>query len=68
MAEANIRIEGMSCEHCVAAVRKGLEAVPGVKSLDVRIGSARVGYDPAVAAPERFEQVLVDLGFDLATA
>jgi len=31
-----IKISGMSCEHCVAAVRKGLEAVPGVLMADER--------------------------------
>ena len=31
-------IEGMSCRHCVAAVREEVEQVDGVQELDVEIG------------------------------
>lgn len=30
--EKTIRIEGMMCPHCEAAVKKALEALPGVES------------------------------------
>lgn len=33
--EKTIRIEGMMCQHCEAAVKKSLEAVEGVKSVQV---------------------------------
>lgn len=35
-------IEGMSCEHCVRAVREALAALPGVKDLRVEVGRAVV--------------------------
>lgn len=37
-----LRLQGMSCGHCVAAVRRALETVPGVVVKDVQIGSATV--------------------------
>jgi copper chaperone CopZ len=40
--EKTLRIEGMSCGHCVARVKKTLEAVPALTVVDVSIGSARV--------------------------
>jgi copper chaperone CopZ len=48
MERLTVRIEGMSCGHCVARVRKALESVPGVRVDQVAIGSAQVGVDPAV--------------------
>jgi copper chaperone len=35
-------IEGMSCDHCVRAVRSALESLPGVESVNVRIGHVDV--------------------------
>lgn len=40
-----LKIEGMSCEHCVARVEKALAAVDGVTGAEVRLdpGSATIG-------------------------
>jgi copper chaperone len=40
-----IRIEGMSCQHCVRAVFTALAAVDGISRAEVRIGSAEVQHD-----------------------
>jgi len=45
MAEAKIEIEGMSCQHCVMAVKKALGGVPGILESDITIGSALVKFD-----------------------
>ena len=44
---ATISIEGMSCEHCVRAVKDALSSQSGVKSVDVSLEekNARVVYD-----------------------
>jgi copper chaperone len=36
-----LRIDGMTCGHCVAGVEKALEAVPGVESADVSLTPGR---------------------------
>lgn len=33
----HLKIEGMTCGHCVATVKKALEAVPGVQSAQVSL-------------------------------
>jgi copper chaperone len=38
------KIEGMSCNHCVMAVKKELEKLP-ISSLDVKLGQAEICYD-----------------------
>ena len=39
-----IKITGMSCQHCVRAVREALTGVPGVSAVEVDLdtGSARI--------------------------
>jgi copper chaperone CopZ len=36
-----LKIEGMTCGHCVAAVKRALEAVSGVESAEVSLAEGR---------------------------
>lgn len=45
MTEFELKIKGMSCQHCVMRVKKALESVNGVKSAEVEIGRAKVSCD-----------------------
>lgn len=42
MAESTYTVTGMSCDHCVAAVRGELTELPGVTGVDVDLASGRV--------------------------
>ncbi|HEX8393020.1 MAG TPA: cation transporter [Longimicrobium sp.] len=63
MQTLSMEIEGMSCGHCVAAVRGALVELPGVQVADVQIGSARVEYDPAQVQPEQIAGAIQDEGY-----
>jgi copper chaperone len=39
---STVTVEGMTCEHCVRAVRTEVETVPGVTDVDVDLESGRV--------------------------
>jgi copper chaperone CopZ len=45
MKKTRLEVSGMSCGHCVHALRDALGAVPGVHVEEVRIGAATVSYD-----------------------
>ena len=62
-------ISGMSCGHCVAAVRSALDAVPDVRVRNVSIGSATIELD-AGASPDRAIAAVRDAGYeaDLASS
>jgi copper chaperone len=45
MAEISLKIEGMSCQHCVASVKKALDSMDGITFSDVSVGAARVEFD-----------------------
>ena len=63
MAEAKLKIDGMSCQHCVQAVKKALREVAGVDSTDVEIGSATVRYDDAKTSQKDLEAAIERAGF-----
>jgi copper chaperone CopZ len=63
MEKLNLTIEGMTCEHCVRAVRGRLEQTPGVKVNDVQVGSARIEYDPAKTNVGDIEEAIADEGY-----
>lgn len=46
MDTVTLTIDGMHCGHCVAAVKRALEALPGVVVKDVDIGTATVEILP----------------------
>lgn len=60
-----INIEGMSCGHCVASVKKALEATAGVAVEHVEIGKAQVQYDSAQVTASQLATVVEDLGFEV---
>ena len=40
-----IKIQGMSCQHCVMSVTKALGSIPGVKSLKVDLGKGEATFE-----------------------
>ena len=40
-----LKIEGMTCGHCTAAVKKALESVSGVSHADVDLATGRAHVD-----------------------
>ena len=63
MNKIELEIEGMSCQHCVAAVTEALDGLPGVSVDEVRVGEARLGYDPNQVSPEQIALAVEDAGY-----
>ena len=64
MERKTLKIDGMSCGHCVAAVRSELEKLDGVKVEAVQVGSATVSYDPSRVATNQLVDAVADAGYD----
>ena len=47
-----LKIDGMTCGHCVAGVKKALEAVPGVESAEVSLAEGRATVRGTAPVPE----------------
>ncbi len=46
-----IKVKGMSCSHCAAAVTKAINSLPGVSEVQVDLASGRVTYQSATPLP-----------------
>ena len=65
MERVTVQIEGMSCDHCVHAVRKALAGVNGVRVDDVQIGAATVAFDAGVANESAIAEAIEDEGYSV---
>jgi copper chaperone len=63
MKNEELKINGMTCNHCVMSVRKELSKLSGVEIRDVRIGSALVAYDEAKVSGARIRSAVEEAGF-----
>jgi copper chaperone len=59
----HLAIEGMTCEHCVRAVKNRLAETPGVEVENVEVGSAVIRLDPAATTIELVEDAIADEGY-----
>ena len=58
-----LAISGMSCGHCVAAVKSALAAVPGLSVRDVAVGSATVTLEPQTP-PDTVIEAVREAGYE----
>ncbi|MGB5875616.1 MAG: cation transporter, partial [Bacteroidota bacterium] len=65
MTSEDLKIEGMSCEHCVMSVKKELEKVAGVRVESVGIGKARVQYDESRVTRQEIARAIDEAGYQL---
>ena len=63
MQTIHLAIEGMSCSHCVARVRRTLEGIDGVRVTGVQVGSAEAEIDPVRTNPEDVARAVSDAGY-----
>jgi copper chaperone len=63
MERLNLTIEGMTCDHCVRAVKNRLAVTPGVQVEQVEVGTARLLYDPAKTSVDDIEDAIADEGY-----
>lgn len=64
MAELNYQINGMSCMHCVMAVKKELSKL-NLESFDVEIGSAKVKFDESKVEAKAVEKAIIEAGYEI---
>lgn len=66
MAEALLKVDGMTCNGCVQSVTRALKRVPGVQDVSVLLaeGSARVTYDPGAVQPQQLVGAVEKAGYD----
>jgi Cu2+-exporting ATPase len=56
-------VEGMSCQHCVANVKKSLEALDGVTQATPDLGSGKVVIEGIKLDNEELKKAIVSAGY-----
>lgn len=60
-----IIVEGMSCQHCVMAVKRALGELEGVKSVDVFLADKKVEVEVENTPDEKLMEAISDAGYDV---
>ncbi len=68
MERVVLDVKGMSCMHCVSAVKRALGSIDGVKQTDVVLatGKVMVEYDPTKVSAENMKKVISEAGYTVA--
>ncbi len=67
MKETTIKVQGMTCQHCVKAVSGALIKLPGVKDAQVNLekGEVTVSYDDGLVNVQAMKDAIEGQGYDL---
>ncbi len=63
MMKQEITINGMSCGHCVMAVKRELLKLNGVTVIDLQIGKAVVVYDETTITKNQIDNAIRTAGY-----
>jgi copper chaperone len=63
MDRLKVKIDGMTCGHCVGAVKQALTKLDGVTITSLGVGQAEVAYDPAKVNPPTILAAVEDAGY-----
>jgi copper chaperone len=68
MEKTVLKVEGMSCEHCVRAVNNALGGLSGVKNVNIDLKGASVSfeYDPALTPLDTVKKAITEEGYTVA--
>lgn len=64
--QTSFDVSGMSCDHCVRAVKRALGAIDGVETVDVHLADGKVDvvHDANAAPSARLAEAIRDAGYD----
>ena len=66
MEKKVLKVEGMSCEHCVKAVTEALSALAGLTgvTVDLKEGTASFSYDSSSVPLAAIKAAIADEGYE----
>jgi copper chaperone len=69
MEKSIIKVDGMSCEHCIKAVTEAVSKLTGVGSVvvDLKAGTVTVEHDPSTASLEKIKHAIEEQDFTVTS-
>lgn len=67
MEKVTLKVEGMSCGHCVNSVEGSVSKLQGVSNVKVHLdnGTVDVEYDAATVGIDTIKEAIDDQGYDV---
>lgn len=67
MPKKELKVSGMTCSHCRAAVETALKTLNGVNAVDVDLatGNVIVDYDDGAAAEQELTEAIRNAGYEV---
>ncbi|WP_026692598.1 copper chaperone CopZ [Peribacillus kribbensis] len=67
MEKAALKVQGMSCEHCVKAIEGSVGDLAGVERVlvDLKGGEVAVEYNPQSVSLDKIKETIDDQGYDV---
>lgn len=68
MEQVTLRVQGMSCGHCVNSIEGNVGKLNGVQSVKVHLadGKVDVAFDANAISLEQITEVIEEQGYDIA--
>lgn len=67
MMKETVHVEGMTCQHCKAAVEGALRPLSGVNHVEVDLdkGHVHVTYEQKEVTRSEIDEAIIDQGYDV---
>ncbi|MFC5471062.1 copper ion binding protein [Cohnella suwonensis] len=65
MTQLTLKVEGMSCGHCVNSVEGAVKGLGASAKVDLRSGLVTVDYDAAQLSADAIKAAIEDQGYDV---
>ncbi len=62
-----VKVEGMSCSHCVAHVREALGSVPGVTRAEVDLGKKQAVVEGSAFDDAAMKAAVAEAGYEITS-
>lgn len=66
MQNVTLKVEGMSCGHCVSSVEGALRTVGAAGKVDLANGTVQVEFDETSVSLDKIKAAIEDQGYDVA--
>lgn len=65
MKNVTLKVEGMSCGHCVNSIEGALKTIGGSGKVDLAAGTVAVTYDESKLTLEAIKDAIEEQGYDV---
>jgi copper chaperone len=65
MANVTLKVEGMSCGHCVNSVEKALKEIGATGKVDLAAKKVEVQFDNSIVNEDTIKEAIEEQGYDV---